>query len=163
MEKWIEAYGFEKYEVSNLGNVRNKRTKRVLSQRPSRNSYMAVDLYREDGSKTTKYVHQLIMFSFNGVHENYGNQKGKYVIDHKDNNHLNNRLDNLQYLKFEENAAKISPLKGQNNPNNKLTEEQAREIKALKGIKLQKEIAKEFNVSLSLVQKIHQNKIWTWL
>ena len=112
---------------------------------------------------TTKYVHQLIMFSFNGVHENYGNQKGKYVIDHKDNNYLNNRLDNLQYLKFEENSSKIKVLKGQNNPNNKLTEEQAREIKALKGIKLQKEIAKEFNVSLSLVQKIHQNKIWTWL
>ena len=163
MEKWIEAYGFEKYEVSDLGNIRNKRTKRVLSQRPSRNSYMAVDLYREDGSKTTKYVHQLIMFSFNGVHEDYGNQQGKYVIDHKDNNYLNNRLDNLQYLKFEENSSKIKVLKGQNNPNNKLTEEQAREIKALKGIKLQKEIAKEFNVSLSLVQKIHQNKIWSWL
>ena len=163
MEKWIEAYGFEKYEVSDLGNVRNKRTKRILTQRPSRNGYMSVDLYKSDGSKTTKYVHQLIMFSFNGVHENYGNQKGKYVIDHKDNNYLNNRLDNLQYLKFEENSSKIKVLKGQNNPNNKLTEEQAREIKALKGIKLQKEIAKEFNVSLSLVQKIHQNKIWSWL
>ena len=163
MEKWIDAYEFEKYEVSDLGNVRNKRTKRILTQRPSRNGYMSVDLYKGDGSKTTKYVHQLIMFSFNGVHENYGNQKGKYVIDHKDNNYLNNRLDNLQYLKFEENSSKIKILKGQNNPNNKLTEEQAREIKALKGIKLQKEIAKEFNVSLSLVQKIHQNKIWSWL
>ena len=163
MEKWIDAYEFEKYEVSDLGNVRNKRTKRILTQRPSRNGYMSVDLYKSDGSKTTKYVHQLIMFSFNGVHENYGNQKGKYVIDHKDNNYLNNRLDNLQYLKFEENSSKIKVLKGQNNPNNKLTEEQAREIKALKGIKLQKEIAKEFNVSLSLVQKIHQNKIWSWL
>ena len=163
MEKWIDAYEFEKYEVSDLGNVRNKRTKRVLTQRPSRNSYMCVDIYRNDGTKTTRYVHQLVIFSFNGVHENYGNQKGKYVIDHKDNNYLNNRLDNLQYLKFEENSSKITPLKGQSNPNSKLTEEQAREIKALKGIKLQKQIAKEFNVSLSLVQKIHQNKIWSWL
>ena len=30
-------------------------------------------------------------------------------------------------------------------------------------IKTQKQIAKEFSVSVSLVQKIHQNKIWTWL
>ena len=163
MEKWIDAYEFEKYEVSDLGNIRNKRTKRVLTQRPSRNSYMCVDLYREDGSKTTKYVHQLVMFSFNGVHENYGNQKGKYVIDHKDNNYLNNRLDNLQYLKFEENSSKIKVLKGQSNGNSKLTEEQAREIKALRGVKTQRQIAEEFNVSLSLVQKIHQNKIWSWL
>ena len=73
MEKWIDAYELEKYEVSDLGNVRNKRTKRVLTQRPSRNNYMAVDVYRNDGTKTTKYVHQLVMFSFNGVHENYGN------------------------------------------------------------------------------------------
>ena len=163
MEKWIDAYEFEKYEVSDLGNVRNKRTKRVLAQRPSRNGYIVVDLYKNDGSKTTKSVHQLIMFSFNGVHENYGNQKGKYVIDHKDNNKLNNRLDNLQYLQFEENSSKINALRGQSSPNNKLTEEQVREIKALKGIKLQKQIAEEFNVSLSLVQKIHQNRRWAWL
>lgn len=45
----------------------------------------------------------------------------------------------------------------------KLTEPEVRQIIALKGTKFQREIAKQFGVSRSLINLIHARKTWAWL
>lgn len=45
----------------------------------------------------------------------------------------------------------------------KLTEDQAREIIALKGIKTQRELAERFGVVQSTVSHIQRRKVWSWL
>ena len=42
MEKYITVKGFENYEVSNYGNVRNKKTNRILSAGKTKQGYLQV-------------------------------------------------------------------------------------------------------------------------
>ena len=60
MEKWIEVRDVPKYEVSNQGEVRNKKTGRIL--RPHLNKeggYLRVNI-----GGGHKYVHRLVVESF---------------------------------------------------------------------------------------------------
>ena len=64
MEQWKPIAGLEgKYEVSNLGNIRNSKTGRVLSQRV-RDGYKRINLKDENGKCLTRQVHQLVAAAF---------------------------------------------------------------------------------------------------
>lgn len=54
-------------------------------------------------------------------------------------------------------------LRGQRNPQAKLTEPEVLHILALKGIKPQTEIAAQIGVSQTTISKIHSNAAWGWL
>lgn len=54
-------------------------------------------------------------------------------------------------------------IRGTKHYNAQITEEQAREIRALKGKMLQREIAEIFGVKASLVRGIHNGRTWAWL
>jgi hypothetical protein len=106
-EVWMPVVGYEGlYQVSNLGNVKSLprngtiKTERILIQQQNGYGYLHVGL-RNNGLKT-KHVHRLVADAF----LNYIAQKGKIVIDHLDNNKLNNRLDNLQIISHRENISK---------------------------------------------------------
>lgn len=89
-EEWKQAYGFEKYEVSTSGRVRNKKTKRVL-----RESYSSSGRPRLKLRKGTQYVNKgvatLVAETF--IEEP---RRGRVVV-HKDKNINNNYLSNLTY------------------------------------------------------------------
>ena len=62
-EVFKEIKGYEKYEVSNLGRVRNSKTLRILKQGRTWNGYRTVTIYCNNIKKTRK-VHQLVCVSF---------------------------------------------------------------------------------------------------
>lgn len=53
--------------------------------------------------------------------------------------------------------------RGENSPTAKLTREQVREIRRLKGIWLQEELAKRFGVTNSAISAIQVGRTWFWL
>ena len=57
---------FPNYEVSNLGNVRNKKTGRILKHTKANNGYYTVNLYR-DGQAKSQLVHRIVMITFNPI------------------------------------------------------------------------------------------------
>jgi len=94
------------YEVSNLGRVKslgnNKAKKeKIRVQRASSNGYLQVNLSKKGKFKSLS-IHQLVAFTFlNHTPSGY-----KVVVDHIDNNKLNNRLDNLHIITQRQNASK---------------------------------------------------------
>lgn len=91
-EIWKEIEGFRgKYFVSDLGRVKNK-DGRIISQhaRKNRYSYVEVEL-RLDGARHCCKVHRLVATAFIENPDHYPE------VNHKDENHLNNRADNLEW------------------------------------------------------------------
>lgn len=78
------------YEVSNTGQVRNVKTGLILKQFLNNYGYCQVDLCKEGIKKTFK-VHRLVAQAF------IPNPKNLPEVNHRDENKLNNRLENLEW------------------------------------------------------------------
>jgi len=97
MEEYKTIDDFENYEVSNLGNVRNKKTGRILKQRFDKYGYCRVNLYN-DKKMTVKKIHQIVANAF------IENPENKPIIDHIDGDKLNNNVENLRFATNIENS-----------------------------------------------------------
>ena len=96
-EIWKPVFNFEElYEVSNLGRVRNKKTKRIKKEYLGNCGYKTVALSNY-GKKYIKLIHKLVIDSF------IGNEDKTLTVNHKDHNKMNNELDNLEYMTHKEN------------------------------------------------------------
>ncbi len=98
-EIWKVIDGFEKYEVSSFGRVRNSITGRVLKL-TNKAGYYNVSLtnINEFGKvKKGLRVHRLVGFAF------IENPENKPEINHKDKNKLNNNVSNLEWNSRKEN------------------------------------------------------------
>ena len=83
-----------KYEVSNHGEVRNKKTGRILKTYLDSGGYKTVGL----GSKIRhQKIHCLVAYTFIGERPN------NLEIDHIDRDKLNNKLENLRYVTKQQN------------------------------------------------------------
>lgn len=115
-EIWKPIFGYEGfYEVSNLGKVKSLERKvknplafsgyRIVKSRALAltisNGYFEVSLYKENKRKHFR-VHQLVAFNFMD-HKPCGFE---IVVNHKDFNKTNNRLDNLELVTNRENSNK---------------------------------------------------------
>ena len=114
MEIWKEVKGYEFYQVSNLGRVKSlerlsnhsngiskiKLKEKILKPQKDSNGYLFVRLYRNNKYKSYS-VHKLVLICFLDYIKNT-----KLVIDHIDNNKLNNNLSNLQLITNRENCVK---------------------------------------------------------
>ena len=89
---WI-SYN-DKYEVSDEGQVRNKKTGRILKQHDTGDGYLAVDIYSK-----TKKVARMIGERFLPLIDCPGLQ-----IDHIDRNTKNNCASNLRWVSGLENT-----------------------------------------------------------
>ena len=87
--KKIEEY--DNYEISNLGNVRNFDTGRILKPRKNTDGYYYVGLYKDRFQKNF-YIHRLVGYAF------IPNPQNLREIDHIDQNKTNNSISNLRWV-----------------------------------------------------------------
>ena len=88
MEEWRRCYETDDYEVSNLGEIRNTKTGRILKTYIDDQGREIVSI-KIDGRNYTRRVHRLVAEAF------YGADCEGLEIYHRDRNKLNNRLSNL--------------------------------------------------------------------
>ncbi len=100
MERTIK--GIRKvYSVTKEGEVwySNDGVRRRLNTYVNEKGYEQVHVYREDGTSLTTTVHRLVALAFLDIEE------GKYQVNHKDLNKLNNHVSNLEWVSQQENMA----------------------------------------------------------
>lgn len=98
MEIWknLPIEGFEHYQVSNLGNVRNtsyKGTGTIRTMHPCLNKegYPTATLTSADGEQVVRRVHRLVALAF------IPNSDNLPMVNHKDETRDNNRVENLEW------------------------------------------------------------------
>ena len=97
---WKSIKGYEDYEISDTGLVRSLKygKKRILSPRKNgRTGYLWVVLYK-DGKYKCLYVHRIVAEAF------IPNPLGLETVNHRDENKLNNRVENLEWMTQGDNA-----------------------------------------------------------
>ena len=95
MEIYKKIKEFNNYSVSNIGNVRNDKTGRILKVYAKPNGYQQVQLGRKNNPV---YVHRLVAMAFI---ENIDN---KPQVNHINGNKSDNRVENLEWVTASENA-----------------------------------------------------------
>lgn len=94
MERWLSVRDHPNYEVSNHGQIRNKRTNKILKPQLNREGgYLRVAL-----NGTRYYVHRLVADAF------FDGEHGKIDVNHIDGNRVNNDLTNLEWCTRKENV-----------------------------------------------------------
>jgi len=115
MENWKDIKGYEGfYKVSNIGNVKSLERKvkckggglrtvneKILKQYLDGKGYFQVKLNKKGKYKSFN-THKLVAMSFLS-HTPCGH---KIVVDHIDNNPLNNNVENLQLITNRDNCSK---------------------------------------------------------
>lgn len=94
--KTIEDY--PNYEVSNLGNVRNKKTGRVLRPSVDKDGYLYVQLYNDNKPKTFR-IHRLVTSTL------IPNPENKKEVNHINGDKTNNCVSNLEWCTRSENVS----------------------------------------------------------
>ena len=94
MERWRIVKDYPNYMVSDLGNVKNINSGRILKPGINGPGYLIVGLHNKYGQKSLR-VHILVAIAFLN-HIPVGNYK--IVVDHINNDKLDNRLENLQLI-----------------------------------------------------------------
>ena len=162
-EIWKVIAEYPKYEISNFGNVRSWRKRgnfnNDMSDSPkllkpwTSNGYQMVTLI-ERGKQKHFAIHRLVAIYF------IGKLPDKHVVCHKDDNRLNNMVDNLYYGTYSQNgkdAVRNKKLKsGEDHPDAKLSNSDVDTIRHLVVSlgKTHKEVADIFGVAKSTISGI---------
>lgn len=98
MEIFKDIIRFEKtYQISNYGNVRNKKTGLFVKPLYNRKGYQYVYLSYSHTGRVKWYIHRLVAFHF------IPNPENKPQVNHLDGNPCNNHVENLEWCTNEEN------------------------------------------------------------
>jgi hypothetical protein len=99
-EVWKDVEGYEGYyQVSNLGRVKSLILfKKILKPYPDKDGYFQVVLYRNK-TRRLKRVHRLVAQAF------IPNENNLPIINHKDEDKANPRMDNLEWCTVRYNSS----------------------------------------------------------
>lgn len=92
MEIWKCIVGFDKYYISNIGRIKNIKTNRILKISKGLGGY-----YRINIKNRSYFIHRLVAIAF------IEKIRNKNIINHIDNNILNNNVENLEWCNQSEN------------------------------------------------------------
>ena len=90
-EIWKTMQENNKYEVSSIGRIRNKKTSRILKTTISNKGYERFIIYQKNSKPKMYYVHRIIASNFLNNNNNYSE------VNHKNENKLDNRVENLEW------------------------------------------------------------------
>lgn len=166
-EQWLPVVGFEGwYQVSSLGRVRRikicqgARPRYILTNHLKKIGYYQVDLWRNNSGHDV-YIHRLVAMAFLGLP-----QKGQ-IVNHKNGNKLDNRLENLEWVTQSENELHrfhvLGLGLGEKNSNAKLKNADIPIIRQLiKEATLSlTEIGRKFGVSEMAIWSIKTGRCWS--
>lgn len=156
---------YDRFEVSNTGQLRNTQTGHIYKLCISKTGYwqVCVSLGSRQNKKVFK-IHKAVAEAF------INNPDNKPHVNHKDGNKLNNNANNLEWMTNQENIihardnGMLHPLAGEQHRFSKLTEEDVRYIRTNYIPKDEtygcKALAKKFNVDHSTISEIYNRKSW---
>lgn len=150
-EQWKEVPEFENYEVSNYGEIRNKKTGRFLKgHKKISDGSISVTLIQDDNKKSI-FVHRLVLLVFVG--------ESDLEVNHKNENKSDNRLSNLEYVprSFNMSRAARRGRMGQlgGGRNKKLSTQQIKDIREKhKQGKSIRQLSKEYKVSQWMINLV---------
>lgn len=148
------------YDISNLGDVRNRITGLTLKQKVNKDGYMMFNLCPGDGSKVTVTIHKLVATAF------IPNPENKPVVNHKNGKKDFNWYKNLEWATYQENTQHamktgLAPKDGVDNPNNKYDEDIIHTVcKLLEDGHTPTKISRMIDVSVTLPENIKRGKLW---
>lgn len=161
-DKLYPLKGFEEdYKITKSGKIFSVLTNKFLKPDYSCKNYGKVKLMdRRTGRPTSYFIHRLVAIQF------LKNPRNLPEVNHKDGNHLNNSVYNLEWCTAEYNkrhAIETGLYKTEeDSPCAKLTKDQVIEIYKLGEQNLTKTaIAKQYNVSDSLIGEILRGIRWS--
>ena len=108
-EIWKDIEGFPGYQISDLGRVRSFRdyhgnitdNSKILQPTINKDGYYELTLYTLDHRKVTKRIHRLVAVAFLGIEPDL-------VVDHINDDKLDNRAVNLQFVTAKQNSTLAS-------------------------------------------------------
>lgn len=166
MPEWRRIPGFDHYEVSNRGQVRNiVGTKRwppciLKPWKSGQYRYLMVTLCT-NGRQEKYYVAHLVAWLFLGRRQ-LGKRRRSWQVNHMDGNRYNNCVENLEYCTHRKNhqhAVKMGlTARGEANGTSKLKEADVRAIRA--SADSAQILRKRYNVALDLIYQIRRRNIW---
>lgn len=89
-----------KYQVSNLGRIKNKRTQYILTENPRKDGYISNTLLLDDNTRKSIYAHVLIAQTF------LDNPENKPTVNHINIKSHDNRVINLEWATYSEQSFK---------------------------------------------------------
>lgn len=92
---WRDIPDFDMYEVSDEGQVRRKA--QILKPGSIPTGHLTIALCRGKGKPKSMYVHRLVAQAF------LDNPNNKPLVNHKNGDPKDNRLDNLEWSTYSEN------------------------------------------------------------
>lgn len=163
-ELWKTIKDHPKYKVSNLGRAKccYKNGQEKILRLIKRADRRLVIGFRLNGESTQRRIHRLVAQAF------IPNPENKPQINHKNGNTFDNRVENLEWCDQFENMRHaykigIKTNKGDKAPGRKLNSKIVKEIRQKYGenrTELQKEIAKEYNISRRTISAILNFETW---
>ena len=96
-EEYKVIEGFNNYAVSNLGNVKNIKTGRILKSWDNTDGYLILD-FKMNGKRKSAKIHRLVAEAF------IPNPENKECVDHIDRVRNNNNVNNLRWATKSENS-----------------------------------------------------------
>lgn len=167
MEIWKDIKDYKGlYQINNFSRVkslpRNTTNGGILKTAKNSSGYLMISLCK-NGKKKHVYIHRIIAKTF------IPNPKNKPCINHKNGIKTDNRLENLEWVTYQENAIhsyKNGLQKIQRGSDRgrvaKLNEKKVKEIRRLYVIKnySQRQIALKYSLSQSNISHIINYKTW---
>ena len=150
---------FSHYSVSPCGTVIHNIKETNVKPRKNERGYLVVELWENTTSRKTVRVHRLVAEAF------IPNPNNLPEVNHKDGNTSNPNVSNLEWITHQNNM--IHAVENNLLPFQKITCQTAHSIckiledkKAGKNTLTNAQIATQFDVSKSLIEKISQKKNW---
>lgn len=152
MTEWRPIQGYEKYEISNSGDVRKVSTKRPVKPELGTVGYMTIKLGYGVAAKRRHFnIHRLVAETF------IPNPMGLACVNHKDGNKLNNDVSNLEWCTYSHNNAHAYRIGLKTPPQQVISKEDRYRVGVLRrsGMRV-KDIAKIYHVTPGCIYQLYQ-------